>query len=350
MLFDPTTLGSLTLQNRVVMAPENTANALMAEYYGQRAAAGLLITEGVSPAANGLGYARIPGLYRDRDVAAFRAITDAVHAKGSRIFVQLMHTGRVSHVLNLPKGAEVVAPTDAVLAGEMYTDAAGMKPHSQPRAMTEADIQAAIAAYARSATLAIEAGFDGVELHGANGYLIEQFLNANVNTRTDEWGGSPEKRNRFALEVAKATLAAIGPEKVGIRLSPYGVFNGTGPFDGIDEQYVALVTALGELGLVYIHLVDHSAMGAPAVPSELPGKLAAAFGGNVILSGGYDKARAEADLAAKKGHLVAFGRPFLANPDLVARLQGDKPLNAPNPDTFYTPGPVGYTDYPLLDS
>jgi N-ethylmaleimide reductase len=358
MLFDPATLGSLTLQNRVVMAPmtrsraveDNTANALMAEYYGQRATAGLLITEGVSPAANGLGYARIPGLFRERDAAAFRQVTDAAHEKGARIFVQLMHTGRVGHVLNLPKGAEVVGPTDAVLAGEMYTDAEGMQPHSPPRAMNETDIQAAIASFVTAAKLAVEAGFDGIELHSANGYLLEQFLNANVNTRTDEWGGSAEKRNRFTLEVAKATVAAIGKDRVGIRLSPYGVFNGTGPFDGIDEQYVALATELGKLGLVYLHLVDHSAMGAPPVPQALPGKLGAAFGGTVILSGGYDKARAEADLGAKKGQLVAFGRPFLANPDLVTRLKNDKPLNEPKPDTFYTPGPVGYTDYPFLDS
>lgn len=358
MLFDPTTLGSLTLQNRVVMAPmtrsraveDNTANALMAQYYGQRGTAGLIITEGVSPAANGLGYARIPGLFRERDVAGFRLVTEAAHQKGARIFVQLMHTGRVSHVANLPKGAEVVGPTDAILPGEMYTDTQGMQPHSKPRAMNEADIQAAIAAYANAAKLAVDAGFDGIELHGANGYLLEQFLNANVNTRTDAWGGSAENRNRLTLEVARAAVAAIGKDKVGIRLSPYGVFNATGPFEGIDEQYVALATELGKLGLVYLHLVDHSAMGAPPVPAELPAKLAAAFGGTVILSGGYDKARAEADLTANKGQLVAFGRPFISNPDLVARLQHDKPLAEPKADSFYTPGPAGYTDYPFADS
>jgi N-ethylmaleimide reductase len=358
MLLEPTTLGPLSLQNRVVLAPltrsraveDNTANALMAEYYGQRATAGLLITEGTSPSPNGLGYGRIPGLFREQDVAGWKLSTDAAHAKGARIFVQLMHTGRVGHPLNLPKGAELLGPSDLAAPGEMWTDAQGNQPHPAPRAMTEAEIQSTIGEYVHSAQLAVKAGFDGIELHGANGYLIEQFLNANVNTRTDAWGGSPEKRNHFALEVAKAVVAAVGKDKVGIRLSPYGVFNGTGAFEGVDAQYEALASELGKLGLVYIHLVDHEAMGAPPVPAALKAAITKAFGGTIILSGGYDKARAEADLQAKKGNLVAFGRPFLANPDLVARLAGDKPLNAPKPDTFYTPGPVGYTDYPFLDS
>ena len=354
MLFAPANLGPLTLQNRFVMAPltrsraveANTANALMAAYYAQRATAGLIVTEGTAPSPNGLGYARIPGLFRERDVAGWKLTTDAVHAKGAKIFVQLMHTGRVSHVDNLPTGAEVVGATAKVAPGEMWTDAKQNQPFSAPRPLTEADITSTIAEIVKSSELAVRAGFDGVELHGANGYLIEQFLNANVNDRTDGYGGSAENRNRFALETTAAVVKAIGKEKVGIRLSPYGVFNGTGAFEGVDAQYEALVTALGKLGIAYLHLVDHSAMGAPKLPEGLNDKLKQAFGGTVILSGGYDKARAEADLVAQKGDLVAFGRPFLANPDLVARLAQDKALNQPDDKTFYTPGPVGYTDYP----
>ena len=353
MLFDTFALGSIPLKNRIVMAPltRNRADAdhiptpIMAEYYAQRATVGLIITEGTSPSPNGLGYPRMPGLFDARHVAAWRLITDAVHAKGGKIFVQLMHTGRASHAVNMPAGTEVVSSTSAALAGDMWTDSLGMQAPTAPRAMTDADITAAIAEHVHAATLAIEAGFDGVELHGANGYLIEQFLNANVNTRTDAWGGSAEARNRFALEVAKATVAAIGADRVGIRLSPFGAFNGTGPFDGVDAQYVALATALGALKLAYLHLVDHSSMGAPVVPAEFKRAVRAAFGGALIASGGFDKARAEQVLAAGEADLVAFGRPALANPDLVARMANDLPLNPPDFTTFYTPGEKGYTDY-----
>ena len=353
MLFDAFSLGPIALKNRIVMAPltRNRADAdhiptpIMAEYYAQRATVGLIVTEGTSPSPNGLGYPRMPGLFDARHVAAWRLITDAVHAKGGKIFVQLMHTGRASHSVNMPAGAEVVSSTSAALAGDMWTDALGMQAPTAPRAMTDADITAAIAEHVQAATLAIEAGFDGVELHGANGYLIEQFLNANVNTRTDAWGGSAEARNRFALEVAKATVTAIGADRVGIRLSPFGAFNGTGPFDGVDAQYVALATALGALKLAYLHLVDHSSMGAPVVPAEFKRAVRAAFGGALIASGGFDKARAEQVLAAGEADLVAFGRPALANPDLVARMANDLPLNPPDFATFYTPGEKGYTDY-----
>lgn len=353
MLFDAFSLGPITFKNRIVMAPltRNRADAdhiptpIMAEYYAQRATVGLIVTEGTSPSPNGLGYPRMPGLFDARHVAAWRLITDAVHAQGGKIFVQLMHTGRASHSVNMPAGAEVVSSTSAALAGDMWTDALGMQAPTAPRAMTDADITAAIAEHVQAATLAIEAGFDGVELHGANGYLIEQFLNANVNTRTDAWGGSAEARNRFALEVAKATVTAIGADRVGIRLSPFGAFNGTGPFDGVDAQYVALATALGALKLAYLHLVDHSSMGAPVVPAEFKRAVRAAFGGALIASGGFDKARAEQVLAAGEADLVAFGRPALANPDLVARMANDLPLNPPDFATFYTPGEKGYTDY-----
>lgn len=357
MLFDPIQIRKLSLANRTVMSPltrsraveHNTPNALMAEYYAQRACAGLIITEGTSPSPNGLGYPRIPGLFNAAHVAGWKLVTEAVHAKGGKIVVQLMHTGRVTHVDNLPAGAEVVAPTTAVCPGEMYTDkSGGLQPYSVPRAMTEADIAHAVAEYAQSARLAIEAGFDGIELHAANGYLIEQFLNGNVNTRTDGYGGSPEGRNRFALEVARATTAAIGADKVGIRLSPYGVFNGTGSFADVDAQYTALAEALSGLGLLYLHVLDHSAMGAPAVPAGIKAALRKAFDGPFIAAGGFDHGSAEQALASGAADLVAFGRPFLANPDLVARLKTDAPMNAPDMDTFYTPGAKGYTDYPTL--
>jgi N-ethylmaleimide reductase len=356
MLFEPLDTASIQLANRAVMAPmtrsrtldANTPNALMAEYYAQRATAGLIVTEGTSPSPNGLGYPRIPGLFNDAQVRGWRAVTDAVHAKGGKIFVQLMHTGRVSQLANLPAGAEVVGPVADVCPGEMYTDSQGMQPHSTPRAMTAADIAHAVAEYAKSAKLAIEAGFDGVELHAVNGYLIEQFLNANVNQRTDAYGGTIDGRNRFALEVARATAAAIGPDRVGIRLSPYGVFNGTGEFPGVDAQYLALVQELSKLGLQYVHLLDHSAMGAPPVPVEWKSSLRAAFQGLFILAGGFDRAGAESALKGGQADLIAFARPFLANPDLVERMQADAALNAVDKATFYTPGPKGYTDYPTL--
>jgi N-ethylmaleimide reductase len=230
----------------------------------------------------------------------------------------------------------------------MYVDALGPVPHSAPRAMTDGDVRSAVAEYAQSARLAVEAGFDGVELHGANGYLIEQFLNADVNTRDDAWGGSAEARNRFALEVARAAAEAIGPARVGIRLSPYGVYNGTGPYDSVDAQYTDLARALGSLGLAYLHLVDHSSMGAPSLPDGFKPLLRKAFGGTFIASGGFDRDRAEAVLTAGEADLVAFGRPWLANPDLIARMKAGAALNAPDFATFYTPGPKGYTDYPTL--
>jgi N-ethylmaleimide reductase len=356
MLFDSYVLGSIPLENRTVMAPmtrsraveRNIPNALMARYYGQRATAGLIITEGVSPSANGLGYARIPGLFNAEQVAGWRLVTDAVHTRGGKIFVQFMHCGRVAHQANLPVGARVVGPGAAVCPGEMWTDASGMQPHTAPQAMSETDIAQSVAEYASAATMAVEAGFDGIELHAANGYLIEQFLNANVNQRSDGYGGSAEGRNRFALEVAQACVNAIGADKVGIRISPHGVFNGTGAFDGVDAQYLALVEKLSAMGLVYLHQLDHSAMGAPAVPAASKQQLRAAFQQSYIAAGGFDKASAEALLVANDADLVAFGRPFLSTPDLVARMQKDVDLNAPDMATFYTPGEKGYTDYPAM--
>lgn len=356
MLFTSLSTPALELSNRVVMAPmtrsravdANTPNALMAEYYAQRATAGLIITEGTSPSPNGLGYARIPGLFNQAHVAGWKLVTDAVHAQGGKIFVQLMHTGRVSHAANLPAGAEVVGPMAMACPGEMYTDAQGMQPHSTPRAMTTDDIAHVVAEYAKSAQLAIAAGFDGVELHAANGYLLEQFLNANVNQRVDGYGGSIQGRNRFVLEVVRATVQAIGAHRVGIRLSPYGVLNSTGAYPDLEAQYLALTEQLAELGMVYVHLLDHSAMGTPPVPSELKFRLRVAFKGLFILAGGFDKSSADFALGAGHADLIALGRPFIANPDLVARMQAKSELNAVDMSTCYTPGPQGYTDYPTL--
>jgi len=351
-LFTPTTLGKLQLKNRVVMAPMtrsratgNVPNELMEKYYKLRAGAGLIITEGTSPSANGLGYARIPGMFSDAQVAGWKRVNDGVHAAGGKIFIQLMHTGRVSHPANMAAGTKIVAPSAIATPGEMWTDTSAMQPHPVPSEMTEEDIATAIAEYENASKRAIEDGFDGVELHGANGYLIDQFLNTATNQRTDKWGGSVENRIRFAVEVAKASAAAIGAERIGMRISPYGAFNGTAPDAKMDALYLRLVEELNAIGLVYIHVVDHSSMGAPEVSADLKAKIRANFNGKYILSGGYDAARANADLDAQKGDLVAFGRPFISNPDLVAKLQSGAALTAPDFSTFYTPGEKGYTDY-----
>ncbi|TDK67058.1 alkene reductase [Sapientia aquatica] len=357
MLFDTYTARKLVLRNRIVMSPmtrnralhANTPNQLMAQYYGQRADAGLIITEGTSPSPNGLGYARIPGMFNSEQVEGWKLITKTVHDKGGKIVLQLMHTGRVSHTSNLPQGAEVIGPSAVVCPGEVHIYNDGVEPYSLPRAMTESDISQTVAEYARAASLAMEAGFDGVELHAANGYLIEQFLNPLINLRKDKYGVDMTGRNRFALDLAHAASAAIGAERVGIRLSPYGNFNGTGAFPEVDEQYLALVQALSTLGLLYVHLLDHSAMGAPPVPAELKTRLRNAFDGPFIVAGGFNAATAEQALVDNQADLIAFGRPFLANPDLVTRLKTGAALNIPDMETFYTPDAKGYTDYPALD-
>lgn len=351
-LFAPTTLAGVPLQNRVVMAPMtrsralgNLANETMATYYAQRADVGLILTEGTSPAADGLGYARIPGLYTDEQAESWKPVTAAVHAKGARIWCQLMHTGRVGHPANLPTGARVLGASAIAAPGQMWTDQGGMQDHPVPVEMSEADIVATVEAFAHAGELAVRAGFDGVELHGANGYLLEQFLNTASNQRTDRWGGSVENRARLLLSVARATATRIGAGRVGVRLSPYGVFNGSQPDAETDALYLHVVRELHELGVAYVHLVDHSSMGAPAVPAALVADLRAAFPGTLILSGGYDRARAEADLEAGRADLVAFGRPVLANPGFAGKLQRGEALTAPDFGTFYTPGEKGYTDY-----
>ena len=359
-LYTPYTLGAVELSNRVVMAPMtrsrapgNLPNDLMAMYYGQRAGAGLIITEGTSPSPNGLGYARIPGAFSPEQAAGWKLTTDAVHEKGGKIFIQLMHCGRVGSVLNLPAGAELVAPSAVALSGKMWTDSQGEVPHDLPREMTADDIQAAINEYVKSSQNAVAAGFDGVEIHGANGYLITQFLDPASNLRSDAYGGDASSRNRFSLEVAAEVAAAIGAERVGIRLSPYGVFNDmSGTYDGIAGQYTELSAALGKLKLAYLHLVDHSAMGAPkpeaATVSAMCRGFRAAGGPAVILSGGYDRERAEADLQCGAADLIAYGRPHISNPDLVERMKNGFSLAEADQTTFYTPGATGYTDYPVV--
>ncbi len=348
-LFTSLQLGRMTLPNRIVMAPMtrsradgNLPNAMMASYYAARATAGLLITEGTAPSPDGLGYCRIPGMYSDAQVAGWRGVTDAVHAAGGRIAVQLMHTGRVGHSHNLPAGARVLGPSAIAAPGDMYTDVAGPQPHPVPVAMTEADIVAAIEGFAHASRQAIAAGFDAVELHGANGYLIEQFLNVASNQRTDGWGGTIAGRARFAIEVAAAAAAAIGADRVGIRLSPYGANGGMTNDADTHALYVHLAQGLQKLGLLYVHVVDHSAMGAPALPPEIKPALRQAFTGPIILCGGYDRASADADLAAGKGDLVAFGRPFLGNVDLVEKLRTGVEPTPPDYSKNFTPGPDGY--------
>ena len=353
-LFAPAPLGKITLKNRLVMAPMTRSRApgnvpvpLMAEYYGQRADAGLMVTEGTSPSPNGLGYSSIPGLFSAAQVEGWKAVTQAVHAKGGHIFVQLMHTGRVGHPLNLPPGAELVAPSALAAPGEMFT-AQGPKPHPVPRAMNAQDLLQARNEFVQAAKNAMAAGFDGIELHGANGYLLEQFISPVSNQRTDTYGGSVANRLRFVIEVAQAVSDAIGGHRVGIRLSPHGRNGGMDAYPEIDATYLQLVGELAPLGLQYIHLVDHAALGAPPVPDSLKAALRKAWPRTFIASGGFDRATAEAALAAGKADLIALGRPFLANPDLVTRLQKNHALNALDPSTLYSPGAKGYTDYPAL--
>jgi N-ethylmaleimide reductase len=354
-LFGEYKLGSIQLKNRVVMAPmtrsrsiHNIPGDLVAQYYEQRAGAGLIITEGTSPSPNGLGYPRIPGIYSEEQKAGWKKVADAVHKHGSKIFVQFMHTGRVSHPANLPKGARHIAPSALGITGEMWTDASGLQKYPVPEEMNANDIEDTKKEFVHSAKVAIEAGIDGVELHAANGYLLEQFLNPHSNTRTDAYGGSPENRNKFVLEVVKEVADAIGKDKVGIRISPYGAFNDMQAFDGIEDQYEALVKGLNDLGIAYVHLVNHEAMGAPKVPESIIHKIRSTFKNTFILSGGFDFDRADKSLTSKAGDLVAFGRPFLSNPDLVERLKHNQELAQPNYDLFYTPDEKGYTDYPVF--
>ena len=350
-LFTAYPLGPITLKNRIVMAPltrsralGNQPNALMREYYTQRAGAGLVIAEGTATSPEGLGYARIPGLFNEAQARGWGDIARSVQAQGSRLFIQLMHTGRIGHPANLPAGSELVSASAIAAAGEIWTDTEGMQPHALPKAASADDLARLRADHVRAAELAVAHGVDGVELHAANGYLLGQFLNPRSNQRTDAYGGSAAKRLRFVLEVVDAVIAAIGPGRVGIRLSPFNPFNDLeSGFEGEREQYLALVGELAKRGIGYVHLAGGSVTG------ELLDETRAAFPATIIINGGYDAARAEADLAAGRVDLVSFGRHFISNPDLPERLRTGAPIADLDAATLYTAGAEGYTDYPRLD-
>lgn len=353
-LLDSYNLRGLRLNNRVVMAPltraraeGNKPNELMVEYYSQRANAGLIISEGTAPSPNGLGYARIPGIYTEQQIKGWKKVTEAVHSEGGKIFLQIMHTGRVSHKANMEDGAEILAPSAVALEGDMYTDQHGPQPYPVPKEMTREDIRQAQEEFVQAAINAIEAGFDGVEIHSANGYLADQFLNTATNKRTDEYGGTIENRSKFTLETVGKVTDAIGSDKVGVRLSPYSAFNGTEIFHDIDEQFIYLTEELNHFELAYLHLVDNSALGSPDVSKSIFSRIKKSYRGTLILNGGLNKNNAEESISKGRADLISFGRSFLANPDLVHRFRNDLPLNEPDYETFYTPGEKGYTDYPF---
>lgn len=347
-LTQTTRLGNLTLQNRIVMAPMtrsraegNLPNALMRDYYAQRAGAGLIVSEGTAPSADALGYARIPGLFTEAQGRAWGEIAQAVHRGGAKLFIQLMHSGRIGHPANLPAGAQLVAPSAIAAAGQVWTDSAGMQDHPVPKAMDADDLVEARDSFVHASRLAVANGVDGVELHAANGYLLAQFLNPRSNQRSDPYGGNGENRRRFLLETVDATIAAIGKDRVGVRLTPFNPFNDLeANFAGEREEFLATVAELSARGIAYLHL------GGGTVPADLLPEVRAAFAGTLILNGGYDGARAEADIAAGLGDLVAFGRPFVSNPDLPERLRTGAPIADLDAATLYTPGAAGYTDYP----
>ena len=347
-LFSPLTLGGYSLPNRIVMAPMTRSRAdaqavpspLTIEYYASRADAGLLITEGTGSSAMGMGYARTPGIYNDAQIAAWREITDAVHSRGGRIFLQIMHVGRIAHSANRTISDAPVAPSAIRAAGQMWTDAQGMQPYDMPRALELAEISAVIAEFATATRNALTAGFDGVELHSASGYLPNQFLAPGSNHRTDSYGGSIENRIRFVVETFAAMAAAAGsPGKVGIKVSPGMNFNDIQHEEPL-PTYVALVKAIAPLRPAYVHVM-RTGIGAEAVLRE-------AFSGTLLVGGGYQKEEAETVLAEGRADGIVFGSSYIANPDLVTRFARNAPLNAPDSATFYTPGPHGYTDYPVL--
>ncbi len=352
--FEPFDLGTIKLKNRIVMAPltrsraiDNIPNELMKIYYGQRAGAGLIITEGTSPSINGIGYPRIPGAYSEAQIQGWKTIAEEVHTKNGKIFVQLMHTGRVTASLNLPEGGVPMAPSAVQLGGEMYTDSKGMQPHDTPKEMSLVDINTAQEEYVFSGKKLIEAGIDGVELHSANGYLLDQFLNPKTNLRNDEYGGDYKNRVRFVIETTKKVTEAIGGDKVGIRFSPYGVFNDLlGEFDDIESMYSYLASELAKLNLAYIHIVDQRvAMGAPEFATDIKKTIKDNFKGVIIVGGDVHIAKQAEDHINEGYDLVYVGRPFISNPNLVEKLQTNKALTPPDFDTFYTPGGDGYIDY-----
>ena len=352
LLFEPLLLGELRLRNRIVMAPmtRNRADAdgvptePMAAYYGQRADAGLIVAEGTSPSATGQAYCREPAIETAAQIAGWKLVTDAVHARGGTIVLQLMHGGRIGSRHIKPAGVETVAPSAIRAAGEVFTDAAGMQPYDEPRALTTGEVKAVVQEYRRAALNARQAGFDGVELHGTSGYLPMQFLSSGCNRRGDEYGGAAANRARFAVECLREMAQAIGAGRVGLRLNPGNTYNDTADEDSA-ATHAELMRQAAPLELAYLHVMR----------SPLPGIDAFAlarqhFGTRLILNDGFDAATAEAALAAGQGQAVSFARHFIGNPDLVRRLRDGLPLARFDRKTLYTAGPAGYSDYPLLAS
>ena len=355
-LFGPVQLGPYRLANRVVMAPltrsrsseDGVPRPLMAEYYGQRASAGLIVAEGTNVSAQGRGYALTPGLYTDHQVQGWRPITFAVHARGGRIFPQLWHVGRVSHPSLQPGGALPIAPSAIRPDATSFTNG-GFEPCVTPRALETTEIPAIVEQYRRAARNALAARFDGVEIHAANGYLLEQFLRDSTNKRTDAYGGSLENRARLLLEVAEAVARECGGERVGIRLSPLNRGNGADLDSDPAGTYGYVVERLNRLGLVYIHVIE----GATQGPREVPGgfdlqNLRQSFKGVYMANNGYDLELALEARRRNLADLISFGRLYIANPDLVERLRTGAPLNVPDRQTFFGGGAAGYTDYPTL--
>lgn len=355
-LFRPAKAGAIDLKNRVVMAPltRNRARAhddapfeMHAEYYGQRAGAGLIITEASQISPQGKGYAWTPGIYSDAQVDGWKKVVDAVHAKGGKIVVQLWHVGRISHPVLQPGGGDPVAPS-AIAARSKTFDGTQFVDTPAPRALSAHEIPGIVADYRKAAENAREAGFDGVEVHAANGYLIDQFLRDGSNRRDDRYGGSIENRTRFLKEVMDAVVGVWGADRVGVRLSPFSNANDIEDSNP-QETFSHVVRLLNSYGLAYLHLVE----GQTGGPRDLPegadlAALYALFDGVKMGNNGYDRASAIDAVATGAIDLVAFGRPFISNPDLVERLERDAPLNALDPDTLYGGNEKGYTDYPTL--
>ena len=353
-LFDPCTLGDIPLSNRIVMAPltRNRAAAGLvpgphtAEYYAQRATAGLIISEASQISQQGQGYQDTPGIYTADQVAGWRVVTDAVHAAGGKIFLQLWHVGRISHVDLQKDGAAPVAPSAIAAKGKTFVNN-GFVDVSAPRALELDEIPGIITDYRKAAANAIAAGFDGVEIHGANGYLLDQFAKDGANHRTDAYGGSVENRARLMLEVAAAVVDEIGAGRTGIRISPVSPANGISCSDP-QAQFDHIVRELDKLDLVYLHVVEGATGGARDNAAFDYAAIRAAFRNTYIANNGYDLSLATVALAEGKADLIAFGRPFIANPDLVARLKTGAALAEPDRATMYGGGAKGYTDYPTM--
>ena len=359
-LLSPITVGAVTLNNRTVMAPLTRSRAgkgevptaLNAEYYVQRASAGLIVTEATQISQQGQGYAWTPGIFTDAQQAGWQQVVEGVHAAGGKIALQLWHVGRISHRLLQPNGEAPVAPS-AIRANSqsfvVHPDGTpANEPCDEPHALTQAEIHAIAADFAAGTRRAKAAGFDLVEVHGANGYLLNQFLATGPNQRSDEYGGSVENRARFLLEVVDATIAEIGAGRVGVRLSPWGTFNDIQD-DEAQETALHVARELSKRNVAYLHLAEPGWAGGPDYPQGFREALRAAFTGTLVYCGGYTADTANSRIEQGLADAIAFGKPFIANPDLVERFRRQAPLNAPNPATFYGGAAEGYTDYPTLD-